>query len=58
MKVLEQIQNGELEQKYYHPSDSYEYWDGSYFYNAFGQQLRDPEEYCDMAEGYTPFGDE
>jgi len=31
--------------------------DGDY-YNEFGQKLRDPSEYCDSAEGYTPFGDE
>ncbi len=28
------------------------------YYNRFGQQLRDPEEYNTNSEGYTPFGDE
>ncbi len=58
MTIEEQIRNGELEQEYYPPSDSYEYWDGSNFYNLSGQQLRNPNEYCDTQEGYTPFGDE
>ncbi len=48
----------ELELEYYSPSDSYEYWDGSHFYNRSGDQLRDPAEYDPYSEGYTPFGDE
>ncbi|WP_165396099.1 hypothetical protein [Flavobacterium sp. J27] len=42
------------------PSDSYEFKDinTGKFYNSFGQELRNPEEYNDSEEGYTPFGDE
>lgn len=28
------------------------------YYNSFGQELRDPAEYDQHSEGYTPFGDE
>jgi hypothetical protein len=28
------------------------------WYNDFGQELRDPEEYLQYYEGYMPFGDE
>lgn len=28
------------------------------YYNQFGLQLRDPQEYDTTSEGYTPFGDE
>jgi len=29
------------------------------YYNEFGQDLRDPEEYdCDYEDGWTPMGDE
>ena len=48
----------DLEREYYPPSSSYEYWDGTYFYNSSGDQLRDPIEYDVYSEGYTPFGDE
>jgi len=44
--------------KYYSPSDSMELFDGTYFYNRSGVQLRDPSEYDTSSEGYTPFGDE
>jgi hypothetical protein len=27
------------------------------WYNDFGQELRDPEEYNTSSKGYTPFGD-
>ena len=54
----ELYENGEIEQAYYGPSDSYEFFDGENFYNASGQQLRDPSEYDCSSEGYTPFGDE
>ena len=56
MKTLIELQD--LEKEYYPPSDSYEYWDGNYFYNNSGQQLRTPSEYNEYSEGYTPFGDE
>jgi len=58
MSIQEQIENGQLEQEYYQPSQSYEYFDGQNFYNRSGQQLRNPEEYALGTEGYTPFGDE
>lgn len=48
----------DLDKEYYPPSNSYEYWDGTHFYNLSGQQLRDPNEYNVHSEGYTPFGDE
>jgi len=47
-----------MRQEYYPPSDTYEDFDGTYFYNAAGQRLRNPEEYNQRSEGYTPFGDE
>jgi hypothetical protein len=47
-----------MEKAYYAPSDSMEDFDGEFFYNASGDQLRDPDEYDDNTEGYTPFGDE
>ena len=48
----------DLEKEYYKPFDTYEYWDGNHFYSSAGDQLRDPEEYNQNSEGYTPFGDE
>ena len=47
-----------LDKEYYPPSESMEYFDGTYFYNSSGAKLRDPEEYNLHSEGYTPFGDE
>lgn len=43
---------------FYEPSGTYETYRNGVFFNAFGQQLRDPEEYEQSSEGYTPFGDE
>jgi len=54
----ERIDISDLEKEYYSPSDSYEYWDGEYFYNRMGNKLRNPSEYRRDSEGYTPFGDE
>jgi len=34
------------------------YFDGKDYFNAFGQKLRNPNEYNKNVEGYTPFGDE
>jgi hypothetical protein len=50
----------ELPTRYYAPSNTYEYYDPETetFYNVSGDMLRDPEEYNQNAEGYTPFGDE
>jgi hypothetical protein len=45
-------------ERYYSPSNSHEQYDGEHFYNANGDQLRDPSEYDPYSEGYTPFGDE
>jgi hypothetical protein len=56
MKNREELMD--MDQEYYSPSDSYEYFDGEYFYNIFGQQLRSPREFDKNSEGYTPFGDE
>ena len=49
-----------LEQVYYAPSGSYEYYDSrtDTYYNNSGQELRDPSEYNTYSEGYTPLGDE
>ena len=44
--------------EYYEPSGTYEWFDGYTFYNEFGQELRNPNEYDVYSEGYTPFGDE
>ena len=54
----ELVENGEITIEYYAPSDSYEYFDGTYYYNRSGQQLIDPSNYDINSEGYTPFGDE
>ena len=54
----ELFQNNILCKAYYLPSDTYEYFDGEFYYNAVGQPLRDPQEYNPHSEGYTPFGDE
>lgn len=39
---------------------SYAYYDEQTdtYYNDFGQELRNPDEYDQYSEGYTPFGDE
>ena len=49
-----------IEQEYYFPSNSYEYYDieTDTWYNKLGNVLRNPEEYNTYSEGYTPFGDE
>lgn len=46
--------------EYYYPSDSYELYDPKtgQFYNQSGQELREPQDYDESMEGYTPFGDE
>jgi hypothetical protein len=58
MKTLDEIQD--LPLRYYPPSDSIELYDEDTdtYYNASGQELRDPKEYNSRREGYTPFGDE
>jgi len=33
-------------------------YDGTHYYNEQGQLLRNPDEYNQYSEGYTPFGDE
>ncbi len=47
-------------EQYYSPSDSVEMFDREtgIYYNNSGDPLRDPDEYDDCSEGYTPFGDE
>ena len=52
-EIRQAIRNGEY------------YWDGygytkddGVWYNRSGQQLRNPSEYNQFSEGYTPFGDE
>lgn len=49
-----------MENKYYPPSDSYELYciETDTWFNKFNQVIRNPEEYDDSEEGYTPFGDE
>lgn len=49
-----------LENMYYEPSQSDELYDpiNDQYYNKSGQILRNPDEYNDNFEGYTPFGDE
>jgi len=53
----DEFDTSDMGEKYYPPSDSYEGFDGVYYYNTSGQQLRSPQEYDDSEEGYTPFGD-
>ena len=52
------IKDGEVWLAYYEPSSSKEYTDGENWYNIRGVMLRNPDEYDDDTEGYTPFGDE
>ena len=51
-------EKGEIERKYYSPSDSFEYYYKGQFYNSSLDSLRNPAEYDSSSEGYTPFGDE
>lgn len=53
-------QKEELIESYYYPSDTFELYNQKtgQFYNRSGQELRNPEEYNETSEGYTPFGDE
>ena len=46
--------------QFYPPSETWEDYDTDTgtFYNASGDLLRDPGEYDEHSEGYTPFGDE
>jgi len=37
---------------------SFAYYDGLNWYDASGQQLKDPDEYDEGIEGHTPLGDE
>ena len=50
----------ELIREYYDPSGTFELFDPEtgQFYNESMRELRDPEEYDNRSEGYTPFGDE
>lgn len=48
----------EMEREWYSPSESLEFFDGEHFYNRAGDRLRDPAEFDENSEGYTPFGDE
>ena len=34
------------------------YCDSKHYYNEYGQELRNSDEYNQHSEGYTPFGDE
>lgn len=58
--IFKKMNTDNLIEVYYAPSDSYELLDPktNQFYNRSGQKLRDPEEYDQDSEGYTPFGDE
>mgnify|MGYP001544611570 CR=1 FL=1 len=49
----------ELDWVYYgHGTSAYYDSETDTYYNEFGQQLRNPNEYDTSGEGYTPFGDE
>lgn len=52
--------NNILEKRYYKPSATFELYDPEYdiWYNSNMDILRDPIEYNEESEGYTPFGDE
>ena len=49
-----------LQPKYYAPTDTYERFDSETdtWYNGYGQELRDTNDYDNNQEGHTPFGDE
>jgi hypothetical protein len=49
-----------LEQQYYEPSQSEEFYDpeNDEYFNISGQKLRNPDEYDESFEDSTPFGDE
>lgn len=55
---MNKFDTSKMWKSYYSPSESYEWFDGYTFYNAFGQILRSPIEYDVYSDGYTPFGDE
>lgn len=57
-ELQEKIENGDLWEDFYEPTGTYEFTDGRNWYNKSGQELKDPEEYDYLAEGWTPFGDE
>lgn len=56
------MQKEDLEQLDYvhYAHGSYAYYDPytDTYYNDFGQELRNPNEYNEQSEGYTPFWDE
>jgi hypothetical protein len=58
IEFRKKIEDGDVWLEYYPPSESQEYTDGETWYNRSGQTLREPDEYRDDTEGYTPFGDE
>ena len=49
-----------MEEKYYKPSGTIELYDSENdeWYKSNGDPLRNPVEYDEESEGYTPFGDE
>ena len=49
-----------MERKYYKPSASIEWYnpETDTWFNSNMDMLRDPNEYDEESEGYTPFGDE
>ena len=62
--TLDEILDEEIiMKKYYLPTMSMEYTDGKFWYNKFGQQLRNPDQSIigstsDYEEEYIPYGDE
>lgn len=56
------MQKEDLEQLDYvhYAHGSYAYYDPytDTYYNDFGQELRNPNEYNEQSEGYTPFWDD
>ena len=54
----QRITEGKVWKSFYSPSGSNEWFDGNTYYNNSGEELRDPCEYDECSEGYTPFGDE
>lgn len=49
-----------LEEEYYAPSESFEFYDPvtKQWFNKSFEPLRNPDEYNQHSEAYTPFGDE
>ena len=58
--IIQKIKDNEFEEVGYAGTGTTAFYDAEndLYYNHWGQQLRNPQEYNPHSEGYTPFGDE